>query len=143
MSYSILDNISYIIKLSKKKHVHYITYGIVGIHCLYAVLTSEMKGIQIKKKYKFDRKGCSNFMIIDENNVHYNMNNSFWYMKYNSIEDWNKVDVDKKYIIHHYGYRVPIMGLFPNCYKIREVGENDTSYMYNFLLQLYRKKNDA
>jgi hypothetical protein len=83
-------------------------------HGVYAFGTSETKFIKIKQKYTFDRNGFTEFMIIDENNKHYNVNNSIWYWKWNSIEDWHNLETSKEISIKYYGWRVPLFGLFPN-----------------------------
>jgi hypothetical protein len=53
-------------------------------------------------------------MIIDEKGNHYNVTNSIWYWKWNSIEDWHKIQTNKEFIIKYYGWRIPVLGLFPN-----------------------------
>ena len=83
-------------------------------HCSYALGTVENKIIQINKKYLFDRNGFTEFMIVDDNGKHYNINNSLWYWKWDSIEDWHKLEPNKKIIIKYYGWRVPLFGMFPN-----------------------------
>ena len=92
---------------------------ILGGHCIYALGTSENKMITIDKKYTFTRNGFTEFMIIDNNGHHYILNNSIWYWKWNSIEDWHKLKTSEdkhndKILIKYYGWRVPIFGLFPN-----------------------------
>ena len=80
----------------------------------YAILTREEKEITVKKKYKFDRSGFTDFMIIDSNNKHYNLNNSLWYWKWDSIEDWHSIKEEQKLHTLTYGLRISILGLFPN-----------------------------
>jgi hypothetical protein len=53
-------------------------------------------------------------MIIDSNDKHYNLNNSLWYWKWDSIEDWYSIHEEQKLNTLTYGWRVPILGLFPN-----------------------------
>jgi hypothetical protein len=96
-----------------------LTLGTIAIcgtlgHGVYAFETSGTKFIKIKQKYTFDRNGFTEFMIIDENNKHYNVNNSIWYWKWNSIEDWHNLETSKEISIKYYGWRVPLFGLFPN-----------------------------
>ena len=45
---------------------------------------------------------------------HYNVNNSLWYWKWDSIEDWHNLETNKPLTIKYYGYRVPLIGVFPN-----------------------------
>jgi hypothetical protein len=88
-------------------------FGTLG-HGIYAFETSETKFIKIKQKYTFDRNGFTEFMIIDDNGKHYNVNNSVWYWKWDSIEDWHKMETSKEIAIKYYGWRVPALGIFPN-----------------------------
>ena len=93
--------------------------GCIGLstilgHGMYAFTTAETKMIGIRNKYTFDRNGFTEFMVIDDNGNHYNVNNSFWYWKWNSIEDWHKLEPKNDVIIKYYGWRAPLFGLFPN-----------------------------
>jgi len=83
-------------------------------HCSYALGTVENKIVKIYKKYQFTRNGFTEFMIVDDNGKHYNVNNSLWYWKWDSIEDWHKLEPNKEIIIKYYGWRMPLFGLFPN-----------------------------
>jgi hypothetical protein len=97
-----------------------ITIGGTLGHCAYAFGTAETKFIKINKKYKFNRNGFTEFMIIDDNGNHYNVNNSVWYWKWDSIEDWHKLETSKDISIKYYGWRVPLLGLFPNIIMTRQ-----------------------
>lgn len=92
------------------------TTGVSMISCnfLYAIFTREEKEITVKKKYKFNRNGFTDFMVIDSNGKHYNLNNSLWYWKWDSIEDWHSIKEEQKLNTLTYGLRLPILGLFPN-----------------------------
>jgi hypothetical protein len=94
-------------------------------HCTYAYKTSNVKMTTIVKKYKMVRKGFTEFMIIDIYGDHYNINNSFWFWKWNSIEDWNYIKEGDKIIFNYYGWRLPIFGLFPNIYCIEKQACSD------------------
>jgi hypothetical protein len=103
-----------------------VTLGVISIggtvgHFSYAIGTAEDKFIKLKQKYTFDRNGFTEFMIIDENGNHYNVNNSVWYWKWNSIEDWHKLETNKEINVKYYGWRVPLFGLFPNIIMSRQV----------------------
>lgn len=92
-----------------------LTTVLVG-HGIYALSTQEKDDIIVTKKYKMDRNGFTDFMIVDNKGRHFNVNNSFWYWKWDSIEDWHKIDEknEEKLLIKYYGWRVPVLGLFPN-----------------------------
>ena len=109
-------NIIYKQLLKSNNPVFLFTSSVTMISCnlFYAVFTREEKEIIVKKKYKFDRSGFTEFMIIDSNDKHYNLNNSLWYWKWDSIEDWHSIKEEQKLNTLTYGLRVPILGIFPN-----------------------------
>jgi hypothetical protein len=65
------------------------------------------------------RNGFTEFMVIDEYGNHYNVNNSFWYWKWNSIEDWYNIKESDELDFKYYGWRVPVLGMFPNIYNVK------------------------
>ena len=87
---------------------------LLGGHICYAIGTKEEKEIIVVKKYKFDRQGFTEFMVVDINGKHYNINNSLWYWKWNSIEDWSSIKENSTINAKFYGWRVPVFGIFPN-----------------------------
>ena len=56
------------------------------LHLSYSLGTSNIKSSKIIKKYKMVRNGFTDFMIITDKGEHYNINNSLWYWKWNSID---------------------------------------------------------
>ena len=85
-------------------------------HGVYAFGTAKPKKTKIVKKYKMVRNGFTEFMVIDDQGKHYNINNSFWYWKWDSIEDWSNIKEGDELYFKYYGWRVPVLGLFPNIY---------------------------
>ncbi len=83
-------------------------------HCIYVSTTEKKELITVEKKYTMDRQGFTDFMIIDNKGRHFNVSNSFWYWKWNSIEDWHKINTCDTLFIKYYGYRIPVFGIFPN-----------------------------
>lgn len=51
------------------------------LHLSYALGTSDFKYSKIIKKYKMVRNVFTDFMIITNDEKHYNVNNSLWYWK--------------------------------------------------------------
>ena len=93
----------------------------ISFNAFYAYSTKKEKNITIVKKYTFVRNGFTEFMVIDSFGNHYNVNNSFWFFKFNSLEDWHKIiplnesnNNESNIKISYYGYRFPFFGLFPN-----------------------------
>lgn len=83
-------------------------------HALYAISTEKNEDIKVTNKYKMVNFAKTDFMIVDNKGRHFNVNNSLWYWKWDSIEDWEKIEKDKQLLVKYYGWRIPIFGLFPN-----------------------------
>ena len=93
-----------------------LTYG----HGMFALGTNKTEEICVTKKYTYVVNGYTNFMIVDDNGRHFNVNNSFWYWKWDAIEEWNNIQEQKEttLFVSYYGYRIPFLGLFPNLVHI-------------------------
>ena len=50
------------------------------------IWNTKRKKLIIDKKYIYTKNALSEFMIVDKTGKHYNVNNSVWYWKWNSIE---------------------------------------------------------
>ena len=87
-----------------------LTYG----YGAFALATNKTEEICVTKKYKYVSNGFTNFMIVDEKGRHFNVNNSFWYWKWDSIEDWTNIQPETILVVSYYGYRIPFLGMFPN-----------------------------
>ncbi len=85
----------------------------------YAYGTATKKQIVVASKYKFDRRGFTDFMVVDNDGNHYSVNNSLWFMKWDSIEDWHSIPLNKPLDVKYFGWRVPVFGAFPNIVKIK------------------------
>lgn len=85
-------------------------------HSVYTYTTSKTEKIEIKEKYLYTCNGFTRFMIIDKNNKHFCVNNSFWYWKWNSIEDYFHLKKNEIYSVKYYGFRIPLFGIFPKIY---------------------------
>ena len=96
---------------------------IFGGHACYAYGTKSTDVIMVSKTYMYTQNGWTQFMIIDKRGKHYNVNNSFWYCKWNSIEDWNKIEMNDIIHVKYYGYRIPFLGIFPNIVKSRDISK--------------------
>jgi len=95
------------------------------LHFGYVCSTYRDNQMIVKSKYQFTEKGFTKFMLIDNDNKHYCVNNSVWFWKWDSVEDWNKVKVNDFIEIKCYGYRIPIFSLFPNIYNIEFLGTRE------------------
>ncbi len=98
---------------------------ILTCHALYTSLTSNNTNIHVKNKYKYVKGGFTHFMIVDTNDVHYNIHNSFWYGKWDAVEDWTNIKIGEHLRIKYYGFRVPLLGMFPNVVDTKHDMELD------------------
>ena len=89
------------------------------LHLSYSLGTSDFKYSKIIKKYKMVRNGFTDFMIITDDEKHYNVNNSLWYWKWNSIEDCCDMQEGETIYFDYYGWRIDFLGIFPNIYCCR------------------------
>ena len=78
------------------------TIGAIS-HGVYAFETAKPEKSTIVKKYKMVRNGFTEFMVIDDKGRHYNLNNSFWYWKWDSIEDWSNITEGDELYFKYYG----------------------------------------
>ncbi len=118
-------------------------FGSCGLitHCIYAYSTDKNEHVKIVKKYKMVRNGFTEFMIIDDKDRHFNVNNSFWYNKWNSVEDWSSIKEGDELYFKYYGYRMPILGMFPNIYMTNRVEFLDSMTSSQFRAFEYEKAN--
>jgi hypothetical protein len=82
-------------------------------HFCNAMGTQDDKTIVVTHKYQFVNGGTSHFMVVDERGTHYVVNNSLWFWKWDSLEDWHALRKRRPAAVHVYGWRVPIFGMFP------------------------------
>lgn len=88
-------------------------------HLTYTLCTKQEKNIVVAKKYQYDMHGYTNFMIVDSTGKHYNVNNSTWFLKWDAIEDWSKIEPNANLTVKYYGIRIPVLGTFPNIYSCK------------------------
>jgi len=134
MSTSLFHNLIKLTKNIMPREVQLVLSGVsLGGHALYSYTTYKVDNITINKKYTYTQNANTQFMIIDKNDKHFNINNSLWYWKWDSIEDWNTLKDNDSIQIKYYGYRIPFLGIFPNviCSK-NEVPENNNNNNNNY-----------
>ena len=85
-----------------------------GVHAAYAYSTSNTDDVIVTNKYKMVIHGSTKYMIYDEKGRHYAVNNSLWYWKWDSVEDWSSLKKGDNVKVKYYGIRSPVFGLFPN-----------------------------
>jgi len=79
----------------------------------YILGTTKKADIIIAKKYTYVKNGSTNFMVIDTNGRHFNVDNCFLYWNWNTIEDWSNLKPLDQRRVYYYSYRVPFLGMYP------------------------------
>tara|TARA_B100000795_G_scaffold123511_1_gene92053 strand:- start:225 stop:563 length:339 start_codon:yes stop_codon:yes gene_type:complete len=75
--------------------------------------------ITIKNKYIRPRRRGANYMVVDENDTLYMVNNLWFIGDFNRAEDWTKIKVGSKYKVKGYSGRVPALDIYPIIYNIK------------------------
>lgn len=101
-----------------------IATAIIVSDMVYTYGTTTTKQIIVANKYKFDIRGFTDFMVVDQEGNHYSVNNSAWFMKWDSIEDWHSIAKNKPLDVKYFGWRVPFFGTFPNIVRINKVSNS-------------------
>ena len=117
----------------------YLIIGAIGVILLglcftsapYQILTSRtIDNVLIKDKQitaATDKKTGlvgSTYMIYTDNGVFRN-DDSFWHLKYNSSDVYGLLDKGKYYDIKVYGWRIPILSMYPNIVKATPVKQGE------------------
>ena len=92
------------------KFILLLIYVLIGLNISYILLTKKSKKIIIKKKLTIVSYGFTKYIIVDKNNIIYEINNSVWFSKFNSLDDWIKINLNKKYSINYYGLPNSVFG---------------------------------
>ncbi len=86
------------------KFVLIVIYVLIGLNILYILLTKKSKKIIIKQKLKIISWGFTKYIIVDKNNNIFEINNCVWFGKFNALDDWIKINLNKKYTVNYYGF---------------------------------------
>jgi ssDNA-specific exonuclease RecJ len=107
-------------KLAPYKYYIIIALAFLAITAIYAYGTRFEKTIKVKEVNSLRSKYGTNTVADHEGNV-YSVSNSIFYGVFNSIELYTKFDAEKSYQITGYGYRIPILGMFPNIVSAKQL----------------------
>ena len=91
------------------------------IRIIYFYSTYFEKKITIKKKYLRTRGEHGDwYMVVDDTNTIYRINNLLWNFDFNRAEDYNILEPNKTYKIKGYGFRFGLFDMYPIIYEIME-----------------------
>ena len=99
------------------KQEFYTFPGILALpvfHLGYVETTKRTASIVVVSKYVYTYGGYTRFMLVDDTGKHYTMENSLWFWRWNSIEDWDRIPHGIPVRVQYYGWRIAPLGVFPN-----------------------------
>ena len=102
-----------------KYYIILITIFLV-LNAIYAYGTRFEKTIRVKEVNSLRGKYGTN-VVADHDGTVYSVSNSIYYLFFNSAELYTQFDAEKNYIITGYGYRIPILGIFPNIISATKI----------------------
>jgi hypothetical protein len=107
-------------RLYEFRYFIYIVVFIVVINMLYAYATRFEKIIKIKETNVFRGKYGVNTIADIDGNI-YSVENSWFYLFFNSTELYTQFDAGNTYNITGYGYRIPVFNVYPNIIRAEKV----------------------
>ena len=88
---------------------------------MFAHGTSDSITTTVTDKHRVvDRDGDSKWIVMTED-MSFQNSDALWHMKFNSTDIQGKLRVDGTYRIEYYGWRVPVMSMYPNIISVEEV----------------------
>ena len=97
---------------------------VVGIGCVmhagYAYGTKDTQEIEVQSKYQIFNKLGTAFAINTSDGRQMIIPASLWYWQFDVPEQWNSMQVGKKYNVDVYGFRIPFLALYPNIVHANE-----------------------
>jgi hypothetical protein len=110
------------------KHDYYTYPGLLVLpvfHFGYVQTTKQTSSIVVASKYLYTYGGYTRFMLVDSTGKHYTLENSIWFWRWNSIEDWDSIPTEKPINVQYYGWRIAPLGIFPNIVASDKPVESD------------------
>ena len=97
----------------------------LSLKYLYYKLTKFTIEITVKEKYKKYESSSTDsdnsFFVVDSNDNIFNVTNLFFKYDFNKLEDWNKLEPNKKYLVCGYGIEIAKLGFFKNIYEVKNI----------------------
>jgi signal transduction histidine kinase len=84
------------------------------IQIVYVYLTRFERIITVKEKHEFSTGKYIRNTISDEEGNVYQIQSSLPLLHFREAEIWLQLEKNRKYTILAYGWRIPILGLYPN-----------------------------
>lgn len=74
----------------------------------------------VTESEKRDSKVISTYLIYTDHGVFRN-DDAGWFLKYNSSDFYGELDVGKRYRLKVYGWRIPILSMYPNIVRMKAI----------------------
>jgi len=135
-----IANLMRIMSKSAKNHKegnnNFVIAGIIlgasMLHGTYTLGTKRKEIITVNEKYQLITRGGSMQMIKTNNNdSHYAVPSSIWFWQFKSPELWRSLEAGKTYSVQSYGWRMPLLGMFPNIVDAHEISLNLSHHLTN------------
>jgi hypothetical protein len=88
------------------------------VQIIYVYFTRFERIITVKEKHEFSTGKYIRNTVSDEEGNIYQIQSSLPLLHFSEAEIWLKIEKQRKYTILAYGWRIPILGLYPNIVGI-------------------------
>ena len=89
----------------------------ITLSAMYSYGTKETMTCNVKNKERVFTKDRSKYIIFCENEV-LEDTDTLWYLKFNSSDVYNDLDIGKEYKLDVYGWRIPVLSAYRNIIRI-------------------------
>lgn len=90
-----------------------------SIKPIWVFATDDAEVIQVKEKTT-KRNGPDDRYLVFTKNETFEVTDSFWHWRYDSSDDYGKLESNKCYIVQTYGMRIPFLSWYKNIYALEE-----------------------
>ena len=91
---------------------------------LFQLFTRFSKEITIKDKYIKRNSKRGEFFIVDTENNSYNIKDFVYALDFNATDDYNMIEIGKRYKVAGYGFRIRFFSQFPTLYRFVKLEES-------------------
>ena len=98
----------------KNKRFIFLVLFFVITSMIYSYFTSFEKIIKVKEKDSIRTGKYGQNIIADTDENVYSVANSMFYNFFSAMELFTKIEVNQSYKVKGFGYRIPILGIYPN-----------------------------
>ena len=106
---------SVIVEIYKQnKHFIFLVVFFLVTSMVYSYFTSFEKIITVKEKDSMRTGKYGKNIVSDTDGNVYTIENSMFYDFFTAMELFTKIELNQSYKVKGFGYRIPILGIYPN-----------------------------